>query len=368
MARTHARIWCSIWDDPDFIQLSPQAQRLYLMLTSQDSCDNAGRLPLTARRWAKGSTQTDTGDIEKALAELEAALFVIVDYDTEEVLIRSFMRWDGIVKQPQMMKSALREALRVKSPRLRAALARELRRLGRDDASFTADQIDPGDSPDPEPGDSQSPADSPIQAQGSLLAGSAQTAQAPNAGQAMPAGGVDDLRRGRGRGSSSPSVGSSSVVDAAKRGSRIPEDFAVTQAMAVWARRECPDVDGRFETSQFIDFWMAKAGKDAVKLDWPRTWQTWMRRTQRDSVRRGSHLRSVPTPVRPSDPVAAFDDIRGRAAAKEAARLIHAPWSDLSQPPDDRTPPGEWLRRQHVAWIDQHAAEIRAALEQKQVG
>jgi len=138
--------------------------------------------------------------------------------------------------------------------------------------------------------------------------------------------------------------------------------------MVIWARRECPDVDGRFETSQFIDYWVAKAGKDAVKLDWSRTWQTWMRRAQRDSVRRGPHLRAVPTPQRPSDPAAAFDDIRDRAAAKEAARLIRAPWHDLAQPPNDPTPPGEWLRIQYIAWIDAHADQIRAALNQRQAG
>ncbi|MGH3599439.1 MAG: hypothetical protein ACRDQH_04035, partial [Pseudonocardiaceae bacterium] len=168
MARTHARILCSIWDDPDFQEATPMEQRLYVLLLSQDSLSNCGRLALTVKRWSNGCTSTTPAEIRKALAGLDARRFVVVDEDTEEVLIRSFIRNDGIVKQPQMMKSALREALLVKSLRLRAVLAGELRRLRREDAAFTAEQIDPGWDPDPDPAP-DSDDDSPIQAQDSLL-------------------------------------------------------------------------------------------------------------------------------------------------------------------------------------------------------
>lgn len=61
-----------------------------------------------------------------------------------------------------------------------------------------------------------------------------------------------------------------------KRGTRIPDDFSVTPDMVVWARQRVPHVDGRHETEKFINFWTAKSGRDAVKLDWVRTWQNWM--------------------------------------------------------------------------------------------
>jgi hypothetical protein len=47
--------------------------------------------------------------------------------------------------------------------------------------------------------------------------------------------------------------------------------------MVTWARTNVPHVDGRHETAQFIDYWASKAGAQAVKLDWVRTWQVWMR-------------------------------------------------------------------------------------------
>lgn len=364
MTRSHGRVLASIWDDPDFQVLSVPAQRLYLLLVSQDSLNNAGRILLTVRRWSNGCVSTSPDDIRKSLAELDEHRFVVVDEDTEEVLIRSFIRNDGIVKQPQMMKNALREALAVKSPRLRSVLADELRKLRREDAAFVAEQIDPGWQPDPGPGSGES-TDSPVQSQGSLLPGFDQPAVTVSAGSAQSA----ELRRGRGRGSSSLTSCSTSVVERAKRATRIPDDFAVTQEMVVWARRECPDVDGRYATAQFVDYWVAKAGKDATKLDWTRTWQTWMRREQRDAARRGPHLRAVPAPLALSDdPAAAFDDLRTRADAQAVANLLGVVWREPAKPPSDPTPLVEWQRAQAVAWIDQHEHAVLAALTERRTG
>lgn len=90
---------------------------------------------------------------------------------------------------------------------------------------------------------------------------------------------------------------------AKKRGARIPDDFTVTPAMVTWAQTNTPDVDGRYETAQFIDYWTAKSGAAATKLDWVRTWQTWMRKAQKDAtqrpVRRGNfqpYLNATPSP------------------------------------------------------------------------
>lgn len=65
-----------------------------------------------------------------------------------------------------------------------------------------------------------------------------------------------------------------------KRGTRIPDDFHVTPAMVTYAREKCPNVDGALETEKFINYWRAKSGKDATKLDWVATWKNWMLRAQ----------------------------------------------------------------------------------------
>ncbi len=61
-----------------------------------------------------------------------------------------------------------------------------------------------------------------------------------------------------------------------KRGTRIPDTFSVDQSMQDWARNHAPGVDWELETTKFVNYWKAKPGKDAVKLDWGRTWQNWL--------------------------------------------------------------------------------------------
>lgn len=68
------------------------------------------------------------------------------------------------------------------------------------------------------------------------------------------------------------------------RATRIPADFAVTDQMRTWATKNAPRVDLDRETENFRDYWVAKSGKDATKVDWTRTWQKWMRT---ESDRRG---------------------------------------------------------------------------------
>jgi len=60
------------------------------------------------------------------------------------------------------------------------------------------------------------------------------------------------------------------------RGTRIPDDFAVSAAMVAWARDRVPTVDGRHETEKFINYWQSASGQKAVKRDWEATWRNWM--------------------------------------------------------------------------------------------
>lgn len=65
-----------------------------------------------------------------------------------------------------------------------------------------------------------------------------------------------------------------------KRGTRIPEDFKPTDDMIDWAREKTSHVDPIRETEKFIDYWRAKAGRDAAKIDWSGTWRNWMRNAE----------------------------------------------------------------------------------------
>lgn len=104
-----------------------------------------------------------------------------------------------------------------------------------------------------------------------------------------------------------------------KRGTRIPEHFPVDADMVEWARSECPLVDGKYETAQFCDYWASKTGANAVKLDWNRTWKTWMRKAQRDAEeRRPSNVIAI----RGNDRMTAKHDMI--AESKRMARELDA--------------------------------------------
>lgn len=133
MARGHGRILTSIWDDADFLALDEREQRLYLFLISQPNLNHAGLLPLTLRRWSRKACGLTSAELEKRLQALEAARFIVLDDDTEELLIRSFVRNDGVWKQPKVMGAMVSGALEISSRRLRRALLAEVDRIPLDE-------------------------------------------------------------------------------------------------------------------------------------------------------------------------------------------------------------------------------------------
>lgn len=58
-----------------------------------------------------------------------------------------------------------------------------------------------------------------------------------------------------------------------KKGTRIPDDFYPSEAMIQWAKETAPDIDLEKRILEFKNFWEAKTGKDATKLDWNKTFQ-----------------------------------------------------------------------------------------------
>ena len=70
------------------------------------------------------------------------------------------------------------------------------------------------------------------------------------------------------------------ATPATYRGTRWPKGQAVPDEWRAWVAREyrVTSVDIRREADAFADYWPAKAGKDAAKLDWEGTWRNWCRR------------------------------------------------------------------------------------------
>lgn len=92
--RHHAHILTTIWDDPDFVALPASAQRLYFQLMTQKKLTMVGLIAYTPRNWARGCSELTVNAIESAVTALEAADFVLVDTETEELVIRTSVRHD----------------------------------------------------------------------------------------------------------------------------------------------------------------------------------------------------------------------------------------------------------------------------------
>ncbi|MGW6121470.1 hypothetical protein ACWFRF_20680 [Nocardia sp. NPDC055165] len=163
MAREHARIWLRIWSDDHFRALSPQAQHLYFVLLTSPSLSYAGVCDWRPGRIAANAHGWTAGEVVEAGAELVRTLYVVIDEDSEEALLRSFIRNDDILKNPNVAVSMSIAFGGIASSVLRGVVVHELKRLyadrpeskgwGRDVVTALLDRtaIDPATYPLGEP-------------------------------------------------------------------------------------------------------------------------------------------------------------------------------------------------------------------------
>jgi hypothetical protein len=81
------------------------------------------------------------------------------------------------------------------------------------------------------------------------------------------------------------------------RATRIPDNFEPTEEMRRWFFAEnfhTAITNPRQEHESFCDYWRAKAGGDARKVDWPAAWRNWMRRAASHASRNGFSVTAGP--------------------------------------------------------------------------
>jgi uncharacterized protein YdaU (DUF1376 family) len=60
------------------------------------------------------------------------------------------------------------------------------------------------------------------------------------------------------------------------RATRLPADWEPSDELIAFARKERPDLNLRTTVMSFMNYWQAKSGKDATKLDWDKTFKNWV--------------------------------------------------------------------------------------------
>lgn len=65
-----------------------------------------------------------------------------------------------------------------------------------------------------------------------------------------------------------------------KRGTPLPDDFAVTDEMIDWARENSPDVSVSVTTQKFRNHYKAATGRAALSADWTASWRNYLLKAQ----------------------------------------------------------------------------------------
>lgn len=129
MPRDRANLRTDLWADSSWRCLTYGAQWLYQHILTTSTLNACGVADWRTVRIAAMSVNVTPALVEEFAAELEQHHFLVVDRGTEEVLIRSFFRHDGILLQPNPMKGALRQYAGIASGLLRGVIAHEMNRL-----------------------------------------------------------------------------------------------------------------------------------------------------------------------------------------------------------------------------------------------
>ncbi|MCK8674274.1 hypothetical protein M1M07_24570, partial [Rhodococcus sp. HM1] len=127
--KDHARINLDIWGDDDWLDCSPRAQHLYLVLWTSPGLSycgagewHAGKIAARAQGWTVAA-------VEAAAAELSRDLFLLIDETTGEFLLRSWIKHDGLWKVPNMAVSMANARAELASRALRGVVVHEVLRV-----------------------------------------------------------------------------------------------------------------------------------------------------------------------------------------------------------------------------------------------
>ncbi|MCT7361205.1 hypothetical protein [Mycolicibacterium llatzerense] len=138
MARDHARIHLDIWGDDDWMDLPVDAQMLYFTLYTSEGRTLCGSHEWSPKRLAQRAGDWTVGRIEAAAEVLSRDLFLIIDADTDECLLRSWIKHDGLWRTPNMAVSVANARGSLASKVLRGVIVYEVQKLRSADPKSTS--------------------------------------------------------------------------------------------------------------------------------------------------------------------------------------------------------------------------------------
>lgn len=259
MAREIANVQTSLWGNPEWKGLGVIEQWLYLHLMSHPTLSYAGVADWVPKRLAASSSGLTVDRVVTAAIRLQDARFVYIAEATDEILIRSFLRHDGLLKQPKLSVSMVNAFSAIASLEIQKIVVNELQRLavefphwkafesekvqvilkyeGADMAEFTQG-FTPGVTPELTPG--------------------------------FTLNGDRDLGL-RTATATSTATSSKEDIGRAKRSHQMPKDWKPSESNIKKAKDAGLNLD--FEVEQFTNHHLAKG---STFKDWHRAFATWL--------------------------------------------------------------------------------------------
>lgn len=136
--KDYAQIKLDIWGNDDWLDLSPPAQHLYFVLWTSPELSycgtgewHPGKIAAKAKGW------TPDG-VCGAAVELSRELFLLVDLNTDEFILRSWIKHDGLWRSPTMAVSMVNARAALASRTLRGVIVHEVSKLKDRESSYSS--------------------------------------------------------------------------------------------------------------------------------------------------------------------------------------------------------------------------------------
>ena len=129
MPRDYAPLYTAIWNDSDWCRLDPKLQHMYMLLVSQYKVSYCGVLDWIPSRLTKLAHGMTVPYIESLVENLCGRNYLVLDDGSSELLIRSFIRHDGLLKMGRPSKAIAKDYRSIASTAIRRAVMTELQRL-----------------------------------------------------------------------------------------------------------------------------------------------------------------------------------------------------------------------------------------------
>lgn len=129
MARKYGRLMVDVWDDKDYQALSLAEQGLFCGLLAHPKISWVGVIDYIPSRLVKISNGLTRDALAAGLQQLINRGLLCFDEETEEILVRRFMHYDGVLTVQNMGKAMVAAYNSVESEFLKGIIVGELARI-----------------------------------------------------------------------------------------------------------------------------------------------------------------------------------------------------------------------------------------------